>query len=570
MRFGYEYGVTVIILGPHLRFVGEREATVWVETDGPCTVSVRAGEVVGRAPTFHVQGHHYALVVLEGLVPDTTTPYTVALDDETAWPPPDYELPPPRIRTLGENRPVKLLFGSCRVAVPHEPPFTNAADSGEWSFERDALEAYARRMRDADPAEWPDLIFLCGDQVYADELSPLMQAEIDLRRKGGETGPPDQAVHFEEYTMLYRDAWSDPVVRWFHSTVPSVMIWDDHDVLDDWNTSHAWMVEQREAAWWPAKIAAAVTSYWIYQHAGNLSPEELRADEVWDFTGGAERPAGDADLWPRFEAFGRACDAEHRGRRWSYRRDLGRTRLVVMDSRGGRQLDPEDRRMTSREEWEWIEAAATGDVDHLLLGTSLPWLLAPAIHDAQRWNEAVAEGAWGALFGRLVGERMRQAYDLEHWPAFGRSFLELAELVRAVGAGERGTPPATITVLSGDVHHAYLAAGRYPVSAGVQSAVWQATCSPIRNPLNEKEEKQEWLLRTRPVAGLIRRLAEAAGAFTAPLTWSEVDGPSFDNQIATLELDGRRCVARIERACGHPAQEARLEAWAERRLDREE
>ena len=27
-----------LILGPLLRYVGERDATVWVETDGPCEV----------------------------------------------------------------------------------------------------------------------------------------------------------------------------------------------------------------------------------------------------------------------------------------------------------------------------------------------------------------------------------------------------------------------------------------------------------------------------------------------------------------------------------------------------
>ena len=46
---------------------------------------------------------------------------------------------------------------------------------------------------------------------------------------------------FEEYTRLYREAWADPVVRWVLSTVPVSMIFDDHDVRDDWNTSAAWV-----------------------------------------------------------------------------------------------------------------------------------------------------------------------------------------------------------------------------------------------------------------------------------------------------------------------------------------
>jgi hypothetical protein len=43
------------VLGPALRYAGETEALIWVETDGPCTVSVLGCE----ARTFCVEGHHY-------------------------------------------------------------------------------------------------------------------------------------------------------------------------------------------------------------------------------------------------------------------------------------------------------------------------------------------------------------------------------------------------------------------------------------------------------------------------------------------------------------------------------
>ena len=77
--------VTELVLGPALRYAGETEALIWVETDGPCTVSVLGCE----SRTFCVEGHHYALVVCEGLEPGTITPYEVALDGETVWPLPD-------------------------------------------------------------------------------------------------------------------------------------------------------------------------------------------------------------------------------------------------------------------------------------------------------------------------------------------------------------------------------------------------------------------------------------------------------------------------------------------------
>ncbi len=51
-----------IVVGPLLRYVGTTTATVWVETDAPAVVEVLGHE----ARTFHVLGHHYALVADRG------------------------------------------------------------------------------------------------------------------------------------------------------------------------------------------------------------------------------------------------------------------------------------------------------------------------------------------------------------------------------------------------------------------------------------------------------------------------------------------------------------------------
>jgi PhoD-like phosphatase len=556
------------VLGPMLRYVGRESATVWVETDAPCEVAVRAGRAEGRAGTFEVAGHFYALVVVEGLEEggDPVT-YVVLLDGDHAWPPPAYEFPPPQIRPLQTGRPARLLFGSCRVALPHEPPFTWTGDQDPWGFERDAVAACALRMTHEAPAEWPDLIFWCGDQIYADELSPWMQAQVDHQREEGVQGPAGEAVTFEEYTLLYRDSWSAPLVRWFLSVVPSAMIFDDHDVQDDWNTSLSYLRERRKEDWWNHKISSALASYWIYQHAGNLSPESLRTDPMWSLVDAAQRGRHEGDLWPEFERFGLRADREPETVRWSFCREIDRSKLIVMDSRGARLLDPSDRRMIDHEEWRWIDAEATGGLDHLFLGTSLPWLMAPAIHDLEAWNEAVAEGAWSPLAERLIGEKTRRAADLEHWAAFGKSFAELADLVRTVGAGERGAAPATIVALSGDVHHAYLMEADYPRDAGVRSRVWQAVCSPMRNPLSRREQAMFRYVRTRPAERLARTLRRSAGVADPPLRWREVAGPSFDNQLATLRIDGPRVHLTIEKAVGHPVEQPRLEAWLERRLD---
>ena len=79
-----------LVLGPLLRYVGETDAVVWVETGGPCEV-----EVLGaRERTFCVCGHHYALVHAEGPRARHRHEYEVRLDGERVWPLADSDFPP--------------------------------------------------------------------------------------------------------------------------------------------------------------------------------------------------------------------------------------------------------------------------------------------------------------------------------------------------------------------------------------------------------------------------------------------------------------------------------------------
>ena len=524
-----------LVVGPLLRWVGDSEATVWVESDAACEV-----EVLGsRARTFAVEGHHYALVTVTGLPRGASTPYEVRLDGRVRWPPPDGGFPPSVIRTLEDGAPLRLAFGSCRVAVPHEPPHTLSKDDDPRGKERDALHAMALRMM-REPAERrPDCLILLGDQVYADEGSPRAREFFQGRRDTGR--PPGlEAADFEEYTRLYWESWRDPALRWLLSTVPSAVIFDDHEVHDDWNTSQAWLDEIRRQTWWEERIVGALVSYWIYQHLGNLSPSQLAEDGVWS------RVRETDDAGPLLRSLARRWARTTDGSQWSYSRDFGRTRLLMIDSRGGRILKEGSRRMVDAEEWRWLDEQAHGDVDHLLIGTSLPVFLAPGMQRFESWNEAVCGGAWGAAAAR-VGERIRRAIDLEHWGAFRASFEDLVELVRAVGAGERGGPPATIGILSGDVHHAYLADVAYRARDGVVSRVYQAVCSPVRNPLDAWERRVVRFGASRAGSVIGSILAAAASVPPPSVRWRLAHEALFDNQIATLELDGRRSRLRIER-----------------------
>jgi PhoD-like phosphatase len=525
-----------IVIGPLLRHVGSSKATVWVETDQPCEV-----EVLGcRERTWTVSGHHYALVLVEGLAPGSSTPYEVRLDVALAWPPPGSTRPPSRIRTLSAQRPVRIAFGSCRYA-------TSAAVPDDNHFDADSLACYARTLAARGEDTWPDALLMVGDQVYADETSEATQRRIRARRDITK-GAGDQVADFEEYTWLYAESWADPDVRWLMSTIGTSMIFDDHDVRDDWNTSHLWREDMKRQSWWQERIVGALSSYWVYQHLGNLSPDELAENDLYRRV----RTSG-GDVEPLLRVFATAADREAdgaKGTRWSYRRDLGRVRLVMIDSRCGRILAEGRRSMVSESEFDWIEEQVRGDYDHLLIGTSLPWLLPRALHDIEAWDEVLCAGARGPRVARWA-EKLRRAADLEHWAAFHESFDRLAALLASVGRGERagqhGRSPATVCVLSGDVHHAYVAQAHY--DEHVDTPIYQLTCSPLHNYVPAAMKVAFRISWSRAAERSTRRLLGLV-AKLPPMTvaWQRLAGPYFGNEVSTLTFDGRRAESVFERS----------------------
>jgi PhoD-like phosphatase len=532
-----------LLVGPLQRYVGKTEAVIWVETDEACTV-----EILGREePTFEVEGHHFAFVALDGLEPGSSHEYEVALDGERRWPPPDWEFPPSVLRTFRDQEQIELVFGSCRLAAPHEPPYTLPKEEDEEKARGfDALHALALSILEADSPRYPDLLFLCGDQVYADEVSIETQRFIDERGDRPPEAPPNEVADFEEFTRLYRESWTDPVIRWLLSTVSTAMVIDDHDMHDDWNISSAWCEEMERKPWWRERVVGGMMAYWLYQFAGNVPPAELRERPLWQRMMEADEPG------PILREFMERDDREREGKRWSFVRDIGTTRLIVMDVRTGRCLDPGERKIVDDDEARWIEERATEtDADHLIFGTSDPYLLAPSFHYLEAWGERVADGAWG---GRAAGlaERLRQSLDFDHWAAFGESFGWLTRLIRSIASGEHGPPPATIGVLSGDVHHAYLADVAFPRDAGARSAVFQAVCSPYRNALDTHERRMIRLGQGGVARAVTQVLARAAGVEDPGIRWRFRDGPFFDNQVGTLMLDGRGARIKLEKVPRDP------------------
>ncbi|CAO0830096.1 Alkaline phosphatase family protein OS=Streptomyces microflavus OX=1919 GN=HUT09_09275 PE=4 SV=1 [Streptomyces microflavus] len=293
----------------------------------------------------------------------------------------------------------------------------------------------------------------------------------------------NQVADYEEYTHLFYESWLDPEVRWLLSTVPSCMIFDDHDVIDDWNTSAAWLADMRATDWWQERLLSGLMSYW------STSSWATSPRTNWPASTRCTRPCARRPTAPtRCDSSPPGADADPAAVRWSYRRDFGRIRLLMVDSpRGPRPGGGPPTTMLDPGEAAWLReqvldgrgegGEGRGAYDHLLIGTSLPWLLPHLVHDVEAWNAAMCGGERGARWARL-GNGCGAAPTWSARAAFPSSFDALGDLIAEAGSGPGA--PATVSVLSGDVHHAYVAEPSWPGRAP-DARVAQLTCSPVHN-----------------------------------------------------------------------------------------
>ncbi|MDQ3679085.1 MAG: alkaline phosphatase D family protein [Actinomycetota bacterium] len=119
-----------------------------------------------------------------------------------------------------------------------------------------------------------------------------------------------------------------PAVRRVLANVPVYMVFDDHDVTDDWNITAEWKGKVEGSATGRRVVANALGAYWAFQGWGN-EPNEFDDDFVGAVSGGPE--AGSK----RDDSFDHAMLSFDR---WSYRAPT-EPPTVVLDTRTQRSYD---------------------------------------------------------------------------------------------------------------------------------------------------------------------------------------------------------------------------------------
>jgi hypothetical protein len=113
-----------------------------------------------------------------------------------------------------------------------------------------------------------------------------------------------------------------------------------------------------------------------------------------------------------------------------------------------------------------------------------------------------------------------------------------------VGAGGAYAAPASISVLSGDVHHSYVA--RADLGPAVTTPVHQLTCSPIHNQVPIVMRPLMRFSWSRLAAKGVRAVARSAGVKRPAVRWRRLAGPYFGNAVSTLRHTGAQADVRVE------------------------
>src|SRR5688572_7504589 len=208
--------MATLTTGPVIGLVTATTARVLVDCSTPARVTVTATAVgnPGDRHRFDVQtlnARPVAVAKLAGLTAKTTYRVAIAVDGV------DDPSRAGRFRTMDPAaKKHELLVMSC-CDPDHD-------DTG------DLHDVAAQRHATADGAA--AIALHVGDQVYADAVFRACVAMI-------EDEAPATWVHFRpkivaQYRSLYRFAWNKPGIRKLLASTMNLMIWDDHEVTDDW------------------------------------------------------------------------------------------------------------------------------------------------------------------------------------------------------------------------------------------------------------------------------------------------------------------------------------------------
>lgn len=600
--------------GPIVRYVGHTCASVWVEFSVVSSVKLVAVDVLTKkvvgtshvVQTTQVGKGHYAIPYVTKLKPGRLYRYYIEHLDTTNYGPYPWHIPRtpwqfsrnttiktnrfrelsfktfsgPVFRTLAESKQevARFAFGSCR----------KWKGGSEAKPGQDALDLFAKWMADARVEKWPHCLLLVGDQIYADDVSDIARHALERSRgrdlvvptKLSTTKDSDEPagvngfhlVQFSDFCWFYRRNWSEKGVKKVFANLATYMIFDDHDITDDWNLTGGWVDQMQATAGWPELVVDGLIAYWLYQGWGNLDPAVPASDPLSIILEDHAHSRTDA-LGELRRVLFEDLDADPGDRlRWNFHIPSSPP-VFAIDARNDRVLkkpgvdkvgkseiwfaSPDDKIASPEQIRQLAKDLAAFDEPAILISGSpvfMPFEMAVGLALGARPQLNFVKELRAALSVKSGQEEAefwenfrRDDPDADQWPAFPSSYEELMELATAVS--KSGQNKNTLVFLSGDVHFSYATVTRFgpsdPQDRQMPTMI-QLVCSPINNAWTEPQRKELDAIRQRLAGGydnIESRFASGSGQIGPGFTKTQASarglldsGLLFGNSISIVEF----------------------------------
>jgi PhoD related phosphatase len=319
--------------------------------------------------------------------------------------------------------PLRIAFTACNGFEDERTGSAGPGRNGLW------------QKLEAEHARAPfHLLLHGGDQLYADSVwdeVPALAAwrRLPARRRLAAPFTPDMAdavgdYYFRRYCWL----WEQPELARIMPAMPSLMMWDDHDIFDGWGSHDP---EWQACPVFRGIYAAAREQFALFQLA--VRPDQLPAEGFSDRSG------------------------THFG--WSYR-VLHGIGIIAPDLRSERSLE----RVMAEAGWRAFVTALEGlaGCRHVVLLSSVPLL-----NEHERLLERLYEAVPGQQYFQLdMRDQWRSIYHREEWLRLLRLLFDFSTQTGA-----------RITALSGEIH-----LGAFAVAQHAGTKIYQLTSSGIVHP----------------------------------------------------------------------------------------
>ncbi|MCP8897813.1 alkaline phosphatase family protein [Gilvimarinus xylanilyticus] len=308
--------------------------------------------------------------------------------------------------------------------------------------------------------------------MYLLSWSPCCWALVDTERVPDGVKAPYRERYQNERTIIAEFARGLDQVQRLLAHIPSYMIFDDHDITDDWNLTRGWEETAYGHPFSRRIIGNALIGYWLCQGWGN-QPKALEplAEHINHHFSAGELHNQDALI-------DRLLEWEH----WHYELPT-EPPVVVLDTRTRRwRSESSPNRPSGLMDWE-----ALTDMQQKLIGHPSVILVSPSPVFGVKLIEVVQRVF--TFFGKAL------MVDAENWMAHPGAANVMLNIF-----SHPKTPPHFI-ILSGDVHYSFV----YNVSLRRRKhspEITQITASGIKNTFPQTlltwfDRLNRWLYASR-------------------------------------------------------------------------